>query len=407
MSRLPAVVERTRPLDLEPQSQNSPVIHIQKMIFNEALALGASDIHIEPGRETTRVRYRVDGLMKDSMEIPRWMHDKLVVRIKVLAGMDITERRAPQDGHIGHSAESAADDIRVSALPTRWGEKIVLRVLRRDRAVKSISQLGFSGEIEERLHALIRRPQGIFLVVGPTGSGKTTTLYGLIHEIHGEPLNIVTIEDPIEYEVDGITQVQLNEKAGLTFPRALRSILRQDPDVILLGEIRDAETARTAFHAAMTGHLVLSTLHCPDTISTFLRLAELGIERPLAANAILGVLAQRLVRLNCAHCRTLEEARPVFLERLNIAASQQDLLRHGAGCPDCRFTGTSGRAGIYELLEMSPALRQLSLTGDDARMREAARESGLRTLDEQATSMALKAVISAREAYRSGHFNGG
>jgi type II secretory ATPase GspE/PulE/Tfp pilus assembly ATPase PilB-like protein len=270
----------------------------------------------------------------------------------------------------------------------------------------TIAQLGFPQPLEERLHALIRRPQGIFLVVGPTGSGKTTTLYGLIHEIRGEPLNIVTIEDPIEYEVDGITQVQLNEKAGLTFARALRSILRQDPDVILLGEIRDAETARTAFHAAMTGHLVLSTLHCPDTISTFLRLSELGIERPLAANAILGVLAQRLVRLNCHHCRTCEEPRPVLLERLKIPAERQDDLRHGTGCPACRFTGTSGRTGIYELLEMGAALRQASIHGDDEKLRETAKESGLRTLDDQATAMALGGAISAREAYRSGHFAG-
>jgi type II secretory ATPase GspE/PulE/Tfp pilus assembly ATPase PilB-like protein len=407
MSRLPVLVERTRSLELEPQSTAaSPVIAIQQMIFKEALALGASDIHIEPGREGTRVRYRVDGLMKETMALPRWMHDKLVVRIKVLSNLDITEKRAPQDGHISHSSESVSDDIRVSVLPTRWGEKIVLRILRRDRAVMTIAQLGFPADLEERLHALIRRPQGIFLVVGPTGSGKTTTLYGLIHEIRSEPLNIVTIEDPIEYEVDGITQVQLNEKSGLTFPRALRSILRQDPDVILLGEIRDAETARTAFHAAMTGHLVLSTLHCPDTISTFLRLAELGIERPLAANAILAVLAQRLVRLNCKHCRMVEEARPVVLERLKISSDQQGRLRYGGGCPECRFSGSSGRSGLYELLEIGSTLRQASISGDDVRLREAAREAGLRTLDEQATAMALDGVISAREAYRSGHFGG-
>ncbi|HEX4999825.1 MAG TPA: GspE/PulE family protein [Terriglobia bacterium] len=405
MSRLPVLAERPRSLDLEPVTDVSPVIRIQQMIFREAQVLGASDIHIEPGREGTRVRYRVNGLMKETMALPRWMHEKLVVRIKILANLDITEKRAPQDGHIGHSAESA-DDIRVSALPTRWGEKIVLRVLRRDRAVMTIAQLGFPADLEERLHALIRRPQGIFLVVGPTGSGKTTTLYGLIHEIRGEPLNIVTIEDPIEYEVDGITQVQLQEKAGLTFPRALRSILRQDPDVILLGEIRDAETARTAFHAAMTGHLVLSTLHCPDTISTFLRLGELGIERPLAANSILGVLAQRLVRFNCPTCRTPEEPRPVLLERLKIAPEHRDRLRIGAGCPECRFTGSSGRAGLYELLEMGASLREAALSGNDERLRETALETGLRTLDEQARAMALEAKISAREAYRSGHFAG-
>jgi type II secretory ATPase GspE/PulE/Tfp pilus assembly ATPase PilB-like protein len=270
----------------------------------------------------------------------------------------------------------------------------------------TIAQLGFPSDLEERLHALIRRPQGIVLVVGPTGSGKTTTLYGLIHEIRSEPLNIVTIEDPIEYEVDGITQVQLQEKAGLTFPRALRSILRQDPDVILLGEIRDAETAKTAFHAAMTGHLVLSTLHCPDTVSAFLRLEELGVDRALAANAIVAVLAQRLVRVNCPQCRAPEYPRPVCLERLGIPQDGQTRLRYGAGCPECRFSGSSGRSGLYELLEIGGALRQIAVSGDDVRLRQAVRESGLHTLDEQATALALDGVISAREAYRSGHFGG-
>jgi type II secretory ATPase GspE/PulE/Tfp pilus assembly ATPase PilB-like protein len=371
------------------------------MIFQEAFSLGASDVHIEPFRESTKIRCRINGQLQETMELPRWMHDNLVVRIKVISKLDIAERRIPQDGHI-----PGANDIRVSILPTRWGEKIVLRLLRRDRSVMTITQLGLPSACEERLHAIIRRPQGILLVVGPTGSGKTTTLYSLVHEIRTEPLNIVTIEDPIEYEVDGITQVQLHEKSGLTFARALRAILRQDPDVILLGEIRDAETAKTAFHAAMTGHLVLSTLHCADAISTFLRLSELGIDRTLAANAVLGVIAQRLVRQNCPNCAEPEFPRPVYLERLQIAADQQGRLRASVGCPECRFTGTRGRTGLYELLELRGALRHLCASDDDARLREAALQSGLATLNDQARDLAMEGIISAREAYRSGQVGG-
>src|SRR6266852_1352582 len=291
MSQLTALVRRETPHEIAEPS--SPIVRIQKMIFDEAMAIDASDIHIEPCHEVTRVRYRVDGLLKESRKIPRWMHENLVVRIKVLARLDISERRIPQDGHIAAEV-SNGPDIRVSILPTRWGEKIVIRLLRRGRSLMTLAQLGFQPHVEESLHGLIRRPQGMLLTVGPTGSGKTTTLYALINEIRHEPINIVTIEDPIEYEVDGVSQVQVNEKTGLTFSKALRAILRQDPDVILVGEIRDADTAITAFHAAMTGHLVLSTLHAADTTSALLRLTELGVGRPVLSSALIGIVAQRL-----------------------------------------------------------------------------------------------------------------
>src|ERR1041385_1614320 len=264
MSQLPVLVRRETPKQAEVLSECAPVVRIQKMIFEEAAALDASDVHIEPAQSLTRVRYRVNGVLKETREVPRWMHDNLISRIKVLAKLDISERRLPQDGHI-QAEEAAGLDVRVSILPSRWGEKAVIRMLRRGRSLLSLAQLGCSSNIEQRLHALIRRPQGMLLVVGPTGSGKTTTLYALINEIRQEPMNIVTIEDPIEYEVDRLTQVQVQEKAGFTFAKALRSILRQDPDVILVGEIRDPETAATAFHAPMTGHLVLSTVHATDS----------------------------------------------------------------------------------------------------------------------------------------------
>src|SRR6267143_3331156 len=237
MSQLPVLVHREKPQ--QTSDSCSPIVRIQEMIFEEAASMDASDIHIEPSHSATRVRYRVDGVLRELREIPRWMHENLVVRIKVLARLDISERRVPQEGHIAAEG-SIGLDIRVSCLPTRWGEKVVSRMLRRGRSLMTLSQLGFRPEVEERLHAMVRRPQGILLSVGPTGSGKTTTLYSFINEIRQDPLNIVTIEDPIEYEVEGISQVQVNEKAGLTFSKALRSILRQDPDVILVGEIRDA-----------------------------------------------------------------------------------------------------------------------------------------------------------------------
>src|ERR1041385_3114392 len=285
MSQLTALVRREKPPEVEEAS--SPVVKIQKMIFDEAIAIDASDVHIEPGREVTRVRYRVDGVLKELRKIPRWMHENLVVRVKVLARLDISERRVPQDGHIAAEVTNGPD-VRVSVLPTRWGEKIVIRLLRRGRSLMTLGQLGFQPTAEERLHGLIRRPEGMLLAVGPTGSGKTTTLYAFVNEIRQEPMNIVTIEDPIEYEVEGVSQVPVNDKTGLTFSKALHTILREDPDVILVGEIRDADTAITAFHAAMTGHLVMSTLHATDAISALLRLTELGVGRAVLTSAVIG-----------------------------------------------------------------------------------------------------------------------
>jgi type IV pilus assembly protein PilB len=403
MTQLPALIERASPSVID--RDLAPVVRIQKMIFTEAATLGASDIHIEPGRAGTRVRYRVNGLLQQTLELPRWMHDNLAVRIKVLASLDVADRRVPQDGHI--SAEvTGGDDFRVSTLPTRWGEKIVIRLLKKARAAMSFAQLGFPANVEGKLQSWIHRSQGILFVVGPTGSGKTTTLYALINELRDEPLNVVTIEDPIEYEIDRITQIQTNEKSGLTFARVLRAILRQDPDVILVGEIRDAETAKTAVHAAMTGHLVLSTLHASDSISAMSRLSELGIDRTLAAGVILGVIAQRLVRLNCERCAEPDTPQEVYLDCLGISHDDVAGLRQSPGCPECRFTGTHGRMGLYELLEVEGRIRELCASGTEAELRRAAREAGVVTLADQAVKLALKGSISVRDAYRAGYFGG-
>jgi len=270
----------------------------------------------------------------------------------------------------------------------------------------TLAQLGFQAAIEERLHGLIRRPQGMLLAVGPTGSGKTTTLYSFVNEIRREPMNIVTIEDPIEYEVDGVSQVPVNAKTGLTFSKALRSILRQDPDVILVGEIRDSDTALTAFHAAMTGHLVMSTLHATDAISALLRLAELGVDRTVLASALIGVVAQRLVRLNCRTCAEPDFPRPIYLQHLSIDESRQSLLRQSKGCVQCRSSGSRGRVGLYELMEVSPRLRETILAGSEFEIRDAAEQAGWVSMTRQAVDLALAGELSVREAYRTCYFGG-
>jgi type II secretory ATPase GspE/PulE/Tfp pilus assembly ATPase PilB-like protein len=401
MSQLPAVIPREK--SRISSDESSPVVRIQKMIFEEAAAMDASDIHIEPRQAATRVRYRVNGVLNESLEVPKWMHDNLVVRIKVLAKLDISERRIPQDGHIT-AEDSNGPDVRVSVLPTRWGEKVVIRLLRKGRSLMTLGQLGIQATLEERLHGLIRRPEGMLLAVGPTGSGKTTTLYAFVNEIRQEPMNIVTIEDPIEYEVDGISQVPVNEKTGLTFSKALRSILRQDPDVVLVGEIRDSDTALTAFHAAMTGHLVLSTLHATDAVSALLRLAELGVDRTVLASALIGVVAQRLVRLNCAACAEPDFPRPIYLQHLSIEEGHQAQLRHSNGCSQCKSSGSRGRIGLYELMEVHSRLRSTIITGTEFEIREAAARAGLVSMTRQAVELALAGELSVREAYRTCYF---
>lgn len=368
----------------------------------EAAALGASDIHIEPGRRSTRIRCRIHGALRQTAELPRWLHDNVVVRMKVIANLDVSERRVPQDGHINAEA-TGTDDARVSTVPTRWGEKIVIRLLKRAQAAMSLADIGFPKPFEDKLRSWTRRSQGILFVVGPTGSGKTTTLYGLIHELRNEPMNVVTIEDPIEYEVDGITQIQTHERAGLTFARVLRAILRQDPDVILVGEIRDAETAKTAVHASMTGHLVLSTLHANDSVAALSRLAELGIERSVAASVILGVVAQRLVRLNCTSCAQPDSPNPLYLDCLGIDRSEAQRFRRSTGCAECGFAGSRGRTGMFELLEMTGRIQEVCAEGSESRMRRAAVDAGMITLKHQAAALALAGAISIDEAYRFGY----
>ncbi|MBB6430037.1 GspE/PulE family protein [Algisphaera agarilytica] len=340
--------------DLENSASESPVIKLVNYIVYAAVKDGASDIHIEPDDGNLRVRYRVDGRLFEKLSPPHQMLAAVVSRIKIMAGLDISERRVPQDGGITIVIDKRQIDLRVSTCPGKFGEKVVIRIIDTRNAMTSLDKLGFGYEMLESFRSTIHEPNGVFLVTGPTGSGKSTSLYAALNEINNEAINISTVEDPVEYNLSGVNQFQVNEKAGFTFSGALRSLLRQDPDVIMLGEIRDQETAKIATQAALTGHMVLSTLHTNDAPSAITRLYNIGVEPYLVAASIRGVLAQRLVRKICKHCKEQVEMTHTLertIERL-VPAGEAPLetVYHGTGCPKCRETGYAGRLGIYELM---------------------------------------------------------
>src|SRR6185369_7621407 len=368
---------------------HAPVIKLVDAIIANAIKLRASDIHIEHDEANTLVRFRIDGLLKNIMVLPRFIGvGPVVSRIKIMSDLDVAERFRPQDGRAKVRVSGDEVALRVSVLPTRVGEKVVMRLLN-ERAVQvSMGTLGFMPEVLERFQSLLMREQGILLVTGPTGSGKTTTLYAALNTRRGESVNIVTVEDPVEYRLSGVNQVQVNEKQGLTFAGVLRSVLRQDPDVLLVGEIRDQETATIAFQAAMTGHLVLSTLHTNDAIGAIPRLQNIGVEPFRVAAGLIGVTAQRLVRRICPHCRfeaPIEELHPM------VRSAQQRVFgkaRHvkATGCAECGFTGFTGRLPLIEFLEITPELRAMITTGktaDEIRA-HALRTGALHTFDNDA-----------------------
>lgn len=340
--------------DLEGSASESPVIKLVNYIVYAAVKDGASDIHVEPDDGKLRVRYRVDGRLYEKICPPHQMLAAVVSRIKIMAGLDISERRVPQDGGITIVIDKRQIDLRVSTCPGKFGEKVVIRIIDTRNAMTSLEKLGFGHEMLETFRATIHEPNGVFLVTGPTGSGKSTSLYAALNEINNEAINISTVEDPVEFNLPGVNQFQVNDKAGFTFSGALRSLLRQDPDVIMLGEIRDQETAKIATQAALTGHMVLSTLHTNDAPSAITRLYNIGVEPYLVAASIRGVLAQRLVRKICTSCKEQVEMTPALertMERLvGPNDTPIDVVYHGAGCPKCRETGYAGRIGIYELM---------------------------------------------------------
>jgi type IV pilus assembly protein PilB len=394
-----------RAADAAPAStETAPIIEMVDLVVRSALNSRASDIHIEPTEGDVVVRQRLDGLLKQTMEMPKWVHDGLVARIKIMAGLDIAEKRLPQDGRLRATTDEGQEvDLRVSTLRTIFGEKIVLRVLDHRKGVPPLEELGLSAASMEQIRHFLRHQHGMILVVGPTGSGKTTTLSSALASIRSERVNIITIEDPVEYQIPGVNQTQINAKINLTFASALRSILRQDPDVVLVGEIRDQETARIAMQAAQTGHLVLSTLHTDDAPSCITRLTDIGIEPYVSASALVGVIAQRLVRRLCTDCRRPYTPEPDTLRAMRVSDSDAAALTfyRADGCEKCNNTGYRGRVGIYEIMTVTDDLRRLiAQHGAEAQLRQAALGAGMLSLGEDGLLKVKAGVTTPQELLR-------
>jgi type IV pilus assembly protein PilB len=385
-------------------AETAPIIDLVDLVIKSALKSRASDIHIEPTENNVIVRHRLDGLLKEVMDLPKWVHEGLVARMKIMGGMDIAEKRLPQDGRIrAQSDEGQEVDFRASTLRTIFGEKIVLRVLDHRKGVPPLEELGFSAASLELLKFFLRHQHGMILVVGPTGSGKTTTLCSALTSVRSERTNIITIEDPVEYQIPGVNQTQINDKIKLTFASALRSILRQDPDVVLVGEIRDHETARIAMQAAQTGHLVLSTLHTDDAPSCVTRLTDIGIEPYVSASALIGVIAQRLMRRLCMHCRRPYTPDAETLRAMSVTEADAATLTfyHAVGCDHCNHTGYRGRVGIYEIMHVSDKLRRLVANkGTEAQLRDAALNQGMISLGEDGLLKVKAGVTTPEELLR-------
>ena len=379
---------------------NSPIVKEVKEMIDKAVLKRASDIHIEPMESRVRVRYRIDGALYEQKSYKVALLPAIVARIKIIGGMDISEKRKPQDGRITQVVERQEYDIRVSILPTVYGEKVVMRLTSKNALTKNKSQLGLKPEAMKKFDHILQNPHGILLVTGPTGSGKSTTLYTALSELNKEDVNIITVEDPVEANIDGINQVHVNPKANLTFASALRSILRQDPDIIMIGEIRDGETAGIAVQASITGHLVVSTLHTNSAASTITRLEDMGIESYLISDSVVGVIAQRLVRRLCPHCKVAKEPDAEERELLGLKPEQQVMIyepRKG-GCPQCESMGFRGRIGVYEIMEMTQPLKRIIAKGGDAEeIKKQALEEGMLTLRMSATELVLEGTTSVSE----------
>ncbi len=388
---------------LEEETRRAPIVRLGNMIMTEAVRARSSDIHIEPTQKDTLIRYRVDGLLREALRVPKGAHAALISRLKVLAKMDISERRLPQDGAIRLKIERRDVDLRVSSLLTQYGEKMVMRIKDQTKSLTSLEFLGLSETHYATIKSFTQRHKGIILVTGPTGSGKTTTLYAILNVIKSTAINLLTVEDPVETNIDGISQTQVNVDAGLTFATALRAILRQDPDVIFVGEIRDQETAEIAFRAAMTGHLVLSTIHTNDAPSAITRLIDIGIPRYLVASLVEGVIAQRLVRTICPHCKEKAMPDPATLMTLRIPPETLSNVQFyaGKGCKECGKTGYLGRMAIMEILDPNARMREMiSAEASEQELRLAALAAKMTTLGEDGLNKAKAGLTTLEELVR-------
>jgi type IV pilus assembly protein PilB len=390
--------------DLDRMAVGSPVVNLLNMAVLTAIKDGASDIHIEPHKKGTRVRYRIDGLLRDLMNPPAGMHAAIVSRAKVIGKMDIAEKRLPQEGRVRIVAEGREIDLRVSSMPTLLGEKIVIRILDKANLHVRLEDLGFRADTLTAFLRMLHEPHGLVLVTGPTGSGKTTTLYSALDLLRNPELNILTVEDPVEYQLDMINQVQVQASIGMNFPKVLRSMLRQDPDIIMVGEIRDEETAHVAIQAALTGHLVLATLHTNDAPGAVARLLDMGCEPYLLSSALNGVVAQRLARMVCPSCVTKYYPAESVLHDAGLSGQSRQVFKKGAGCEQCHNSGCRGRTGIYEVMEVTADLRRLVHAGAPThQLREAMRRTGALTLREEGVRIALEGRTSLEEVLAVTH----
>ena len=379
-------------LTLRKAGEAAPVVSMVNMILSEAIKGGASDVHIEPREKDLLVRYRIDGLLRDMTTLPSYVHPSIISRVKIMAKMDIAVRRRPQDGGTKIRMGEREVDLRISTLPTLYGEKMVIRILDKSQSLRTLEELGMLHKDLELNRSFLNRPQGMILVTGPTGSGKTTSLYASLLYVRSEGVNIITIEDPIEYQISGVNQVQVNNKAGISFATGLRSILRQDPNIIMVGEIRDKETAEIAFQASLTGHLVLSTLHTNNAVSAITRLMDIGVEPYLVASSVVGVVAQRLVRTSCSACQISYDPDPGVFKTLGISAREAENMefKHGEGCRECHLIGYRGRTGIYEILAIDDTIRELIINrASERRILDVARSQGMTTMEDVARAAGL------------------
>jgi type IV pilus assembly protein PilB len=380
---------------------NAPVVKLVNLIIDQAVKDRASDIHIEPDEKQLRVRYRINGVMKEEASPPKHLQPEIISRIKVAANMDVSEKRLPQDGRLVIRADNTEVDLRISTLPTIHGEKVVIRILDQRILNIGLNQLGFSASQGNKVTELIRKKEGLLLITGPTSSGKTTTLYSILQEINSIEKNIITIEDPVEYSLPLINQVQTNEKAGLTFASTLRSILRQNPDIIMLGEIRDSETAMMAIRSALTGHLVLSTLHTNDAPGAITRLVDMGIEKYLVSSSLKGVIAQRLLRTNCPDCTNEYKPSSAHLKIANLSDDNNIKFFKGAGCNKCRMTGYIGQTGIFELISIDDTIIDLIISeAGDTAIRNYALSKDYRPLYEAGIEKVKNGSVSLEEFLR-------